>query len=106
MNSRRLVPVLLFIAALPLLGGLSAGTQYCAATFRCQPTLEEALVVHGTSDDFGKASGPFSAHRHLSFQRALSHATLAQGGPLPGRHRRESFSRQHAVLASPTPIQW
>jgi hypothetical protein len=25
-------------------------------------------------------SGPFSAHRHLSFQRALSHITLAQGG--------------------------
>ena len=27
----------------------------------------------------GKVAGPFSAHRHLRFQRGLSHATLAQG---------------------------
>lgn len=47
MNSRRLILVLLFIAALPFLGGLSAGTQYCAATFRYHPTLGGAVVVHG-----------------------------------------------------------
>src|SRR5450631_2221608 len=34
----------------------------------------------GSGDVLGKVAGPFSAHRHLRFQRGLSHATLAQGG--------------------------
>src|ERR1700690_2662537 len=43
-------------------------------------SLSTAFSGSRTTDGFGKVSGPFSAHRHLRFQRELSHPTLAQGG--------------------------
>jgi hypothetical protein len=51
-------------------------------------SLSATFSMSRTIDGLGKVSGPFSAHRHLRFQRALSQTTLAQGEPprvRPGR---------------------
>jgi len=40
--------LVLFLAALPALGGLVAATQYCANAFQYHPVLGRAVVIHGT----------------------------------------------------------
>jgi type IV secretion system protein VirD4 len=40
--------LMLFLAALPALGGLVAATQYCANAFQYHPILGRAVVIHGT----------------------------------------------------------
>ena len=40
--------IVLFLAALPALGGLVAATQYCSKPFQYHPVLGRALVIHGT----------------------------------------------------------